>query len=158
MSANYIILHVDNMSCFCTYKNTSRLTSLKDKIRYRIKRSKGSVFLVGDFDDLSGRDQILRALRALIQEQLILKIGKGVYVKARTSSISNEPVPTENLRSTALELMKKLNVTVLPTAAERAYNSKQSTQVPNAFIIGVNKRISRKLKFKNTQIQYEQVK
>ncbi len=146
------------MSCFCKEKTLSRLTSLKDKVRYRIKRSKGNVFLVGDFDDLSGRDQILRALRTLIQEQLILKIGKGVYVKARTSSISNEPVPAENLRNTALELMKKLNVTVLPTAAEQAYNSKQSTQVPNAFIIGVNKRISRKLKFKNTQIQYEQVK
>ena len=32
----------------------SRLTTLKDKIQYRIKKSKETVFLVSDFMDLSG--------------------------------------------------------------------------------------------------------
>ena len=33
----------------------ARLTTLKDKIQYRIKKSKETVFLVSDFMDLTGR-------------------------------------------------------------------------------------------------------
>ena len=36
----------------------SRLTTLKDKIQYRIKKSKENVFLVSDFMDLSGRELV----------------------------------------------------------------------------------------------------
>ena len=68
----------------------ARLTTLKDKIQYRIKKSKETVFLVSDFMDLSGRDQILRALRTLIKENLIIKVGKGIYSKVIKSVISGK--------------------------------------------------------------------
>lgn len=146
------------MSCFCKNIKPVRFRSLKDKIRYRIKRSKKNIFLVQDFADLSGRDQILRALRLLIKEELILRVGKGVYVKARRSTISQGIVPVQNLHSIAIELMRTLDITVLPTQAELAYNTKQSTQVPNTLMIGVNKRVTRKLKFQNMQISYVKTK
>ena len=135
----------------------ARLQTLKDKIKYRIKKSKETVFLVRDFIDLSDRDQILRALRSLIKEQLIIKLGKGIYSKTKVSEISQKIIPADNLRNTAVAAMKKLGVEVLPTKAEQAYNNKQTTQVPNGFIIGVNKRVSRNIRFERTSIRYETV-
>jgi hypothetical protein len=135
----------------------SRLSTLKDKIRYRIRKSKENVFLIKDFMDLSGRDQILRALRALIAEQEILRLGKGIYTKARKSSLSGKIIPTDNLRNITLAAMRKLGVEILPTKAEQSYNNKETTQVPNGFIIGVNKRVSRKISFERTTISYETI-
>ena len=135
----------------------ARLQTLKDKIKYRIKKSKETVFLVRDFIDLSDRDQILRALRSLIKEQLIIKLGKGIYSKTKVSEISQKIIPADNLRNIAVAAMKKLGVEVLPTKAEQAYNNKQTTQVPNGFIIGVNKRVSRNIRFERTSIRYETV-
>lgn len=135
----------------------ARLQTLKDRIKYRIKKSKETVFLVRDFVDLSDRDQILRALRSLIKEQLIIKLGKGIYSKTKVSEISQKIIPADNLRNIAVAAMKKLGVDVLPTKAEQAYNNKQTTQVPNGFIIGVNKRVSRNIRFERTSIRYETV-
>lgn len=135
----------------------SRLVTLKDKIQYRIKKSKESVFLVKDFADLSCRDQILRALRELMQDKVLLRVGTGVYAKARPSPISENYIPQDNLRAIAVKAMKKLGVKVLQTPAERAYNTYQTTQVPNGFIIGVNKRVSRNITFGKARICYETV-
>ncbi|MFV0626602.1 MAG: DUF6088 family protein [Alphaproteobacteria bacterium] len=135
----------------------TRLLTLKDKIQYRVKKSKETVFLVKDFADLSGRDQILRALRKLMQENILLRVGKGVYSKARLSVVSKGYVPQDNLRTVAIITMQKLGVEVLQTQAERAYNERLTTQVPNTSIIGVNKRISRNIVFGKVRIRYETV-
>lgn len=146
------------MSCFCKkgYK-MNRLGTLKDKIQYRIRKSKGNTFLVGDFIDLSGMDQVLRALRALIKENELIRVGKGVYTKARKSVISNEFVLVDNLRDIAMDVLNKQGVKVVQTPEEIAYNTKQTEQVPNSFIIGINKRVSRNISFKNARIKYERV-
>ena len=135
----------------------NRLGTLKDKIQYRIRKSKENTFLVGDFIDLSGMDQVLRALRALIKENKLIRVGKGVYTKARKSVISNEFVPIDNLRDIAMDVLNKQGVKVVQTPEEIAYNTKQTEQVPNSFIIGVNKRVSRNISFKNARIKYETV-
>lgn len=44
--------------------------TLKGKIKYRITRNKNFVFLIKDFWDLSGRNQVLRALRELIADEI----------------------------------------------------------------------------------------
>lgn len=135
----------------------SRLGTLKDKIQYRIKKSKDIVFLVKDFLDLSDRDQILRVLRTLVKENLLIKVGKGIYSKAIKSEILDKFIPADNLRNIAISAMKKLGVEVVPTAAEIAYNNKTTTQVPNGFIIGVNKRVSRIISYGKATIQYETI-
>jgi len=53
--------------------------TLEKRIQYRIKRQKESVFLLSDFQDLSDKDQIMRALKKLIAKKLIIKVGQGVY-------------------------------------------------------------------------------
>lgn len=135
----------------------NRLGTLKDKIQYRIRKSKENTFLIGDFIDLSGMDQVLRALRTLIKENELIRVGKGVYTKARKSVVSNEFIPVDNLRDIAMDVLNKQGVKVLQTPEEIAYNTKQAEQVPNSFIIGVNKRVSRNISFKNARIKYETV-
>ena len=73
------------------------------------------------------------------------------------SEILDKFIPADNLRNIAISAMKKLGVEVVPTAAEISYNNKTTTQVPNGFIIGVNKRVSRIISYGKATIQYETI-
>jgi hypothetical protein len=135
----------------------SRLATLKDTIQYRIKKSKEIVFFASDFEDLSGRNQILRALKNLVNEHLIIKVGQGVYTKAIKSPFSDKYIPADNLRNIAISFLKKVGVEVIPTRAELDYNNKQTTQVPDGFIIGVSRKVSRSISFGDAVIRFEKV-
>ena len=66
------------------------LNTLESRIRYRLSRSKDSVFTPMDFSDLSDRDQTGRVLRKLVAEQSLVKIGRGLYAKTKTSSLTGK--------------------------------------------------------------------
>ena len=128
---------------------------LRNEIKSRISASSEFVFMPGDFFDLSDRDQVSRALRQLTKEQFLVKIGYGVYVKTFVSKYTGKILPSGNLRQIAEVVLKRNGVEVCPTRAEIAYNTKQSTQVPTGFVIGVNKRVCRKLSYGDASIRYE---
>ena len=130
---------------------------LRNEIKSRISASSEFVFMPGDFFDLSDRDQVGRALRQLTKEQFLVKIGYGVYVKTRVSKYTGKILPLGNLRQIAEVVLKRKGVEVGPTRAEIAYNTKQSTQIPTGFVIGVNKRICRKLSYGDASIRYEKI-
>ncbi len=134
-----------------------RLKSLDKKIKYRIAKSKDNVFVLEDFFDLSGRDQVGRALRQLIKKGELVRIGYGLYAKAAYSEFSNRFVPVRPLSWLAKEAMKKLGVKTAPTKYERMYNEGSSTQVPTGRVIGVRNRVSRKISFEGSDIVYEYV-
>lgn len=117
---------------------------------------KSNVLLREDFIDLGGYDQVGRALRQLAQKGRILKIGYGLYAKARVSSLTGEALPAQNLPTLAKEALKRLGVEVNPTKAELDYQAGRSTQIPTGRLIGVRKnRISRKIGYKGASIYYE---
>lgn len=132
--------------------------SLRSEIKAKISNSQDFVFMPGDFFDLSDRDQVGRALRQLTKEQFLVKIGYGVYVKTRVSSYTGKVLPFTDLRTIAEATLQKLGVSVLPTKYETAYNNKQSTQVPDGFVVGVDKRINRKLSYGEASIKYAKVR
>lgn len=132
--------------------------TLRSQIKSRISQSQEFVFMPGDFFDLSDRDQVGRALRQLTREQFLVKIGYGVYVKTRVSQYTGRILPFSDLRSIAEATLGKLGVEVLPTKYEIAYNTRQSTQVPNGFVIGVDKRVNRKLSYGDASIKYAKVR
>ncbi len=134
-----------------------RLKSLDKKIRYRITRSTDNVFVPEDFADLSGRDQVGRALRALIKQGDLVKIGYGLYAKAIYSEFSDRFVPVHPLPWLAKEALKKLGIETAPTKYERMYNDGSSTQVPTGRVIGVKNRVSRRIGFEGSYIAYEYV-
>ena len=63
----------------------------------RIDRKRGDVFLRGDFDDLGGYDQVGRVLRKIVREGRLVRVGQGLYARARRSTTTGEPVPVGGL-------------------------------------------------------------
>ena len=129
--------------------------TIETRILTRISRMKSSVLLREDFIDLGGYDQVGRVLRQLAQKGKILKIGYGLYAKAKVSSLTGEILPVQNLPTLAKEALKRLGVEVNPTKAELDYQAGRSTQVPTGRLIGVRNRISRKIGYKGASIYYE---
>ena len=119
------------------------LNSLKSKVKYRISRNPVVVFVPADFSDLSDRDQVGRALRELVREEILIKFGRGLYAKAKRSSLSNKLVPVKPLPDLAREaLTQKLGVEVVSSREQASYNSGKSTQVPTGRLIAVRGRVS----------------
>lgn len=134
------------------------LNSLKSKIKYRISRNAGAVFVPADFSDLSDRDQVGRVLRELVGDEVLIKFGRGLYAKARRSSFSNKLVPVKPLPELAREaLTQKLGVEVVSSQEQTSYNSGQSTQVPTGRLIAVKGRVSRKMSYGGQSIKYHYV-
>ena len=131
--------------------------TLRSKITTRIIRSREGTFVPADFFDLSDRDQVLRVLRRLIQEKLILRVGQGVYARAKISTVTNECVPEQNIREIAVTALRKSGVRVLPARYEREYREGKVTQVPTGLVIGVNKRVNKRIGFNGRYVKYEKV-
>ena len=135
-----------------------RRRTLREKIEARIARKKGdSVFLTREFAGLGGEDQVLRALRGLVRDGRLVRLGYGVYGRAIISRLSGEPLlysPT-GLRGAAREALTKLGVKWEPTEAERAYNEGRSTQIPVNPVLRVKGRFSRRLRDGNTELVLE---
>jgi len=91
----------------------------------------------------------------LIEKGKLVRIGYGLYAKAKASSLNGETVPTATLPKLGKEALAKLNIKTLPTKAEIAYQQGRSTQVPTGRMIGVKGRISRKIGYKGAYIAYE---
>jgi hypothetical protein len=131
--------------------------TLEGKIAYRVKRSKSPVFIRDDFKDIGGYDQVGRVLRDLVKKGLLISLGYGAYARSKKSSVSGATVPEKPLPELAKELLKKLGVKVVPSSAERAYNSGKSTQVPTGRMIGVKGRIVRRIGYNGRYISFEKV-
>ncbi len=133
------------------------LKTLESKIRYRIKRNKSSVFIPGDFFDLSDRDQVGRVLRALVREGDLMKIGQGLYARTKISSLSGKTVPEKSLPELAKEALKKLGVDVQGSSFKKEYDAGKTTQVPTGRVIAVKGRVSRKIGYDGKYISLQKV-
>jgi hypothetical protein len=148
------------MSYICVVKAEEKLmalSTLKSKIKYRLSRSKETVFTPQEFFDLSDRDQVGRALRQLIAEGLLIRFGYGLYAKADKSPYSGNIVPQKALPALAEEALKKMGVKVVASTAMQLYNSGKTTQVPTGRVIGVQGRISRKMGYNGQSVKLEHV-
>src|SRR6516225_6931134 len=113
--------------------------TLEARLIKRVDRKRGDVFVRADFEDLGGYDQVGRALRQLVRDRRLVKIGQGLYARARPSMTSGEPVPVGGL-GTLKEALRRVGVETLPSRLERDYNAGRTTQVPTGRVIGVTRR------------------
>ena len=106
--------------------------TIKARIQSRLKRSKRYVFTRDDFKDIAGYDQVGRVLRDLVREGQLLKVGYGVYTKARRNGITGKVMPAAPGGSSAVivETLERLKVRYRFAGATQAYNSGTSTQIP----------------------------
>ena len=135
-----------------------RSKTLREKIEDRIARKKGDdVFLPREFADLGGEDQVLRALRILVRDKRLVRLGYGVYGRAVISRLSGEALrySLNGFTGAARQALTKLGVKWEPTEAERAYNEGRSTQIPVNPVVRVKGRFSRQLRDGNTELMLE---
>jgi len=121
--------------------------TIKARMQSRLKRSKRYVFTRDDFNDLAGYDQIGRVLRELVNEGLLLKVGYGVYTKARKNAITGKVMPAAPGGSAAvvIETLERLKVDYRLVGASDAYNSGKTTQIPASMQIKTSPRFKRTL-------------
>jgi hypothetical protein len=135
-----------------------RRKTLREKIENRIARKAGEdVFLPREFTDLGGEDQVLRALRSLLRDGRLVRLGYGVYGRAFKSRLSGKPVlqSSNGFVSAARQALDKLGVEWEPTDSEKAYNAGRSTQVPVNPVVRVKGRFSRQLRYGNSELVLE---
>jgi hypothetical protein len=128
--------------------------TLEDRVLKRIDRSRKDVFLRADFGDLGGYDQVGRTLRKLVREGHLVRVGQGLYARASRSISSGEPIPVHGL-ATLREALGRVGIETLPTGLERAYNAGETTQVPTGRVVGVTRRVRRKVGYGGMNLSFE---
>ena len=129
--------------------------TLETRLSKRIDRKRGDVFLRSDFNDLGGYDQVGRALRRLVRQGRLVKIGLGLYARTRPSLIDGAPTPVKGFRRLAVEALNRLGIETEPTRLERAYSAGQTTQVPAGRVVAVRKRVRRKIGYNGVTLSFE---
>jgi hypothetical protein len=132
-----------------------KVKTLEERIACRITRSKQEVFLRKDFEDIADYDQVGRSLRLLEAKGKIIKIGYGLYAKAAISPLSSRIIPRKGLRDLAIEALKKLNVEVVPSSYDQAYNEGRTNQIPTGRVVGVKGRVTRKIGYEGKYVTFE---
>jgi hypothetical protein len=133
---------------------TMKPETLETKLLKRIDRNRRDVFLRADFDDLGGYDQVGRILRQLVREGRLVKVGQGLYARARPSMTSGEPVPVGGLGALK-EALRRVGVETFPSRLERDYNAGRTTQVPTGRLVAVKRRVRRKIGYARISLSFE---
>lgn len=130
--------------------------TLKDKMARTIARRQGEVVLRADFEKLGSPAQVSRVLKALIEDGVIVRMGYGVYAKARPSTLSGRPVPRVSLAEIAQEALMRMGVQVELGRAAKEYMEGRTTQIPawTTFNTG-GRRITRKIGIGANKVRYE---
>ncbi len=125
--------------------------SLKQQIKHKLSRCwKRNVFMRADFVALAGNnryDQIGRALLALTKEGELIRIGYGLYAKARPNRLTGKPMLTApgGFDQVAKEALSLLNVEWEASLAEQLYNANLSTQIPVKAGVKIRSRFNRRI-------------
>ncbi|WP_338853875.1 DUF6088 family protein (plasmid) [Alteromonas macleodii] len=122
--------------------------TIQNRIEVRVKRSKRSVFIRSDFEDIAGYDQVGRALRNLTRNGVLMKIGYGLYARARTNRITGKLIPDNaaGADGVLIEAMQRLDVEHKLDDLSNKYFAGQSSQIPaNVKIIPLDPRFTRKI-------------
>ena len=106
----------------------------------RLKRKPRNVFLRSDFAALGEYDQVGRAIRRLVRQGKLIRIGQGLYAKAAQSPFDGSPVPVKGIRALAAEALNRIGVKCGPSRLEKAYNAwdRQRSSLPEGFSPSIN--------------------
>jgi len=135
-----------------------RKNCLEQKIQNFIEEKRRLVFLRSDFVTLSADyDQIGRAIKKLVKKGKLLKVGYGLYAKAKISKISGQVIPWATLQEIGYACLKRLNVPTAESQAEISYNQGTSTQVPTGRVIAIKRRLARKIGYNGIPLTFEKI-
>lgn len=130
--------------------------NIGERLRRSVIQRQDEVFVRAEFARFGSPAQVSRGLGYLIQKGILIKLGKGVYAKAKPSMLSGNAIPVRPVEVLAPIALKKLGVDIKPSRATQSYNRGETLQIPAGTVLNTGKRrISRKLGFGSQVIQYE---
>jgi hypothetical protein len=130
--------------------------NITDRIRRSVRGRTDLVFRPADFLAFGSEASLKRALKELTSAGVLVRLGVGIYAKAKPSVISGKPIPVQPLEVLGPQVLIKLGVYPRQSLQTAEYNAGRTTQVPTGIIVNVGKqRISRKIGFNGKFLQYE---
>ena len=119
---------------------------------------KGDVFLRADFGDLGSYGQVGVVLNRLVRAGILMKIGQGLYTRAQPSIFDEgKTIPIKGITALMSEALGRLGIRTGPSSFDRAYNEGRSNQVPSGQLIGVDRRVRRKLGYNGAIMRFERI-
>lgn len=129
---------------------------IEERLKRAIALRKDDVFVRADFAQFGSSAQVSRVLRQLVANGALVKLGVGVFAKAKPSSLSGKPIPVRPIEVLAPVALQKLGVKVKAGRAALAYNTGSTQQIPAGIVLDTGRRrISRKLGFGERYVSYE---
>lgn len=131
--------------------------SLEYKLTQKIEALPDDVFLRAEVDNLAPPRQLSRALSALVSKQKIARLGYGVYAKLRFSSyLPGQPILKAYGFNYAVRMaLTKLGIPWDLSEEEKAYNKKESEQVPVKPPIVLLRKTRRHFSFSKMEARFE---
>ena len=135
---------------------TRKPATIRDRIAMRIRRTRRTdVFVRDDFADFGAHDVVGRELRKLAGEGLLVKVGYGLYERARRSVLSGKPIPSAPLIEIGYQALRRLGHSPKPSQAAVDYMEGRTMQVPAGDRISVSgARVKRRIAFGTRVIEY----
>jgi hypothetical protein len=126
------------------------------RLRTSIAKRSDHVFVRADFKKFGSPAQVSRSINAMIEQGIMLRVGVGVYVRAKPSVLTGKPIPVEPLERIASLALQKLDVPVYPSKLSSRLTTLASTQIANTVLINTGgKRVSRKISVGERKVHYE---
>lgn len=131
-------------------------TTVVSRLKQTLADSSEEVFLRAEFAGLGSVTQVSCALRSLIADGVLVRLGLGVYAKAKKSALSGAPIPIKPVEVLAPIALKKLGVQIAASEAVLAYNNGSTTQLPAGIVLNTGRRrVSRRLGLDGQVVSYE---
>lgn len=133
--------------------------NIADRIKRSVQRRGELVLRPVDFQAFGSEASVKRALKALVDQGLLVRLGVGLYAKAKRSVLSGQPIPARPLEVLAPMALTRLGVEWREPIRTRDYNAGRTTQVPAGLVVNTGRRrITRRIGFNGKFVEYEHVK
>lgn len=129
--------------------------NLCHKILERVRCMSGMAILRSDLVDLAPSRQLTRALQKLVDDNLLVRLGHGIYGRLIFSHYINEYCLDGFILGIGREVLSKLNIPWLPAQCEEDYNNGRSQQVPVNPTTRIKGRFNRKIQYGDIQFRYQ---
>jgi len=132
---------------------------IEQRLKLALAKLKDDVFLRQEFDRYASKACVAKGLKSLTQEGVLVKLGRGIYARGKTSVLSGKAIPLKPIEVLAPIALKKMGVIVKASSSVRAYNDGKSLQIPAGVMIGVGRsRVSLQIGFGTQKVIYEKDK
>lgn len=129
---------------------------LRDRILRSLALRRGEVILRDYFCDWGSASQVTRTLQSLLASGALVRLGYGVYAKARPSALSGRSVPRQPLEVLASETFKRLDIPAVPGTSSQSYFTGSTTQIPMQAVFNMgDSRFNRCLTVGARSVRYE---